>query len=138
MNTTQLLEKVSLALSFVVQNQDQFSDEQALSVAELYPEWHVGVDYRAGQIVRRDGQLYRVAQAHASQADWTPEASASLFSAVSFTGTVENWVQPTGAHDAYNVGDHVMHGGVEYVSLVNGNVWEPGTESSGTLWEAVA
>ena len=133
MNTTQLLEKVSLALSFIVQNQDQFSDEQALSVAELYPEWHVGVDYRVGQVVRRNTQLYRVVQAHLSQADWTPEASASLFSAVSFTGSVENWAQPTGAHDAYNVGDHVMHGGVEWVSLVNGNVWEP---SEGTLWTA--
>lgn len=133
MNTTQLLEKVSLALSFIVQNQDQFSDEQALSVAELYPEWHVGVDYRAGQIVRRDTALYRVVQDHLSQADWTPEASASLFAAVSFTGEVENWAQPTGAHDAYNVGDHVMHGGVEWVSLVNGNVWEP---AEGSLWTA--
>lgn len=131
MPTIEMLEKMSLAISFIMQNQDQFSDEQALSLKELYPEWHVGVDYRVGQIVRRDGQLYRVVQDHLSQADWTPEASASLFNTVSFTGEVENWEQPTGAHDAYNAGDHVMHNGVEWVSLVNGNVWEP---TEGTLW----
>jgi hypothetical protein len=36
------------------------------------------------------------------------------------------WVQPTGSHDAYNVGDQVTHTGQTWVSDVAGNVWEPG------------
>ncbi len=36
------------------------------------------------------------------------------------------WVQPTGAHDAYNVGDQVTHNGDTWSSTVAGNVWEPG------------
>ena len=36
------------------------------------------------------------------------------------------WVQPTGAHDAYNTGDKVTHNGVKYISDVDANVWEPG------------
>lgn len=123
-------------MSYVVQNMDGFSDYQALQVSSIYPEWHTGVDYRIGQVVRYQDQLYRCVQDHASQADWTPDASASLWSSISFTEGVEDWVQPTGAHDAYNVGDHVMHDGVEWVSLVNGNVWEP-TEANATLWAKV-
>ena len=39
---------------------------------------------------------------------------------------VPEWVQPTGAHDAYPQGAHVMHNGMEWVSDMDGNVWEPG------------
>lgn len=127
------LQQLSLAMSYVVQNMDGFSDYQALQVSSIYPEWHVGVDYRIGQVVRYQGQLYRCVQGHLSQADWTPDTVAALWSSISFTEGVEDWKQPTGAHDAYNVGDHVMHNSIEWVSLVNGNVWEP-TEANATLW----
>lgn len=36
------------------------------------------------------------------------------------------WVAPTGAHDAYAIGDRVSFDGVEYESTINGNVWQPG------------
>ena len=36
------------------------------------------------------------------------------------------WVQPTGAHDAYGVGDEVTHNGQTWVSNTAANVWEPG------------
>lgn len=36
------------------------------------------------------------------------------------------WIQPTGAHDAYQMGDKVSHNGEVWVSQVNDNVWEPG------------
>lgn len=135
-NTEQLLQKISLALSYIVQNMDSFSDYQALQIAELYAAWHTGVDYKVGQIARYDGKLYRCVQAHASQEGWEPDVTASLWSGISFDENgVENWTQPTGAHDAYNIGDHVMHNDVEWVSLVNGNIWEP-VEGS-TLWEVV-
>lgn len=130
----QLFQKVSLALSYVVQNMDGFSDFQALQVKEIYPAWHTGVDYRAGQIARHGGKLYRCVQNHASQSDWAPDAAASLWSEVSFTEGVEDWQQPTGAHDAYNVGDRVMFEGAVYVSLVNGNIWSPADYPQG--WRA--
>lgn len=135
MSIEKQLQQLSLAISYVVQNMDGFSDYQALQVSSIYPEWHVGVDYRIGQVVRHQGQLYRCVQAHLSQAEWTPE-TASLWNAITLIDGVEDWEQPTGAHDAYNVGDHVMHGGIEWVSLVNGNVWEP-TEANATLWAKV-
>ena len=36
------------------------------------------------------------------------------------------WVQPTGAHDAYAQGAQVSHNGKHWISGVDGNVWEPG------------
>jgi len=38
---------------------------------------------------------------------------------------IPEWVQPTGAHDAYMTGDKVRYKGAVYVSLIDGNVWAP-------------
>ena len=43
------------------------------------------------------------------------------------------WVQPTGAHDAYGVGDKVTYNGKHYVSKIAGNVWSPDAYPAG--WE---
>lgn len=37
-----------------------------------------------------------------------------------------DWVQPTGAHDDYNLGDQVTHNANHWTSDVDGNIWEPG------------
>lgn len=39
---------------------------------------------------------------------------------------VEAWVQPTGAHDAYQIGDTVTHNGKTWQSTAANNVWAPG------------
>lgn len=108
-------------------------DDVIMEMASLYPEWAPEQAYQVDDIVKygvnADGetQLYRVVQAHTSQADWTPDAAASLFSKVGFTadGTVI-WTQPLGAHDAYAKGDEVTHKDKLWVSDVDGNIWEPG------------
>lgn len=46
------------------------------------------------------------------------------------------WVQPTGAHDAYQTGDKVTYNGQRYVSKIDGNVWSPDAYPSG--WELQA
>ena len=49
--------------------------------------------------------------------------------------TYPAWVQPTGAHDAYNTGDIVNYNGTLYKSLIDGNVWAPDAYPQG--WEKV-
>lgn len=44
-----------------------------------------------------------------------------------------DFIQPTGAHDAYNIGDIVKYNGILYRSLINGNVYSPDTYPAG--WE---
>lgn len=115
-------------------------DTQAMEVADLYPEWKTNVAYKIGTIlkygVNADGetQLYKVQQDHTSQADWTPDTTASLYKKVGFDDSgVAIWTQPLGAHDAYQTGDVVMHNEVKYTSTVDNNVWEPGVYG----WEEV-
>ena len=50
-------------------------------------------------------------------------------------GETPEWVQPTGAHDAYQTGDRVMFEGAEYVSLIDGNTWSPTAYPQG--WEKI-
>ena len=49
---------------------------------------------------------------------------------------IPDWVQPTGAHDAYNKGDKVRFEGSIYESLIDGNVWSPSVYPAG--WALVA
>ena len=42
------------------------------------------------------------------------------------TDTPAEWVQPTGAHDAYNTGDRVTHNGSVWICTIDANVYEPG------------
>lgn len=72
-------------------------DTKAVKAQCLYPDFAVGVPYTAGDRVVYDGKLYKVLQAHTSQADWLPTAAPSLFAEVlpgqGGTGIGE-WKQP--------------------------------------------
>ena len=116
------------------------SEEQALEVATMYPEWEAGRSYAVGDILQHgtnsvgDPQLYKVVQAHTSQADWMPEATPALYDAFGLDESgYPLWSQPTGAHDAYNTGDMVDYNGTLYKSLINGNTWSPEAYPQG--WE---
>lgn len=49
--------------------------------------------------------------------------------------TVPAFVQPTGAHDAYQTGDRVIYNGKIYESTIDNNVWSPDTYPQG--WKLV-
>lgn len=129
MNRLQAAEQFRRALQMFAAGLD---DEKALEVATIYDPWAVGKAYSPGEFVTYgengvgDPQLYKVAQAHTAQADWTPDAAASLFMAVGLDDAgYPVWSQPTGAHDAYNTGDIVDYQGKLYQSLTDGNVYSP-------------
>lgn len=100
-------------------------DEQAESVTDLFPLWASGVSYEVGDRRQYDGLLYRCVQAHTSQDDWTPPDVPALWVRTS-TEEWPEWIQPTGAHDAYSAGDKVSHNGKHWISDVDANIWEPG------------
>lgn len=114
------------------------TDEQAETVPNAYPEWATGTTYKVGDRRRYDAKLYRCIQAHTSQDGWEPPNVPALWVRTSHDGEIPEWVQPTGAHDAYALGDKVKHVGKVWESLVDANVWEPGTAGTETLWTEVA
>ena len=44
---------------------------------------------------------------------------------------IPEWVQPTGAYNAYNTGDKVRYKGHIYESIIDGNVWAPDVYPAG-------
>ena len=109
-----LIEQLSITLD----------DSTALTGVELFPPWKL-IAYSVGDRVQYNGTLYKCVQAHTAQSDWTPDATPALWVVV----TVEEWpewVQPTGAQDAYAKDAKVTHNGERWISDVDSNVWEPG------------
>ena len=110
------------------------TDEQAELVPAIFPEWAEDTAYAVGDRVRHGEVLYRCVQAHTSQAGWEPDKTPALWTRTTPEGVIPEWVQPTGAQDAYSVGDRVTHNGKTWISLVDANVWEPGAAGTESLW----
>lgn len=104
-------------------------DDDAYFTPELFPRWRAGVALEADVRVCYKDKLYRVVQAHTTQAGWEPDITPALFTEVPKPGEIPVWRQPTGAQDAYMKGDKVHYPGADdpvWESDVDNNVWEPG------------
>lgn len=117
-------------------------DEQALLVPSVFPIWQVEVAYEVNFKVRHKDILYKVLQAHTSQADWTPDMAVSLFAKV-IVGEVDpgtgeqvilDWIQPDSTNP-YMKGDRVIFEGVVYESTVDNNIWAPNAYPQG--WSVI-
>ena len=111
------------------------NDGDALQAVGLFQQWVVEHNYVVGERLQYKNVLYRVVQAHTSQADWTPDITPAMFVVVSLDEWPE-FVQPTGAHDAYNKGDKVTFNGKHYISLIDANVYSPAAYPAG--WQEQA
>ena len=100
-------------------------DETALHPIELFPKWRPDIAVLADERYQDEGILYRCIQAHTTQANWKPKDTPALWTVVSLEEWPE-WVQPTGAQDAYNKDDKVSHNEKHWISDVDANTWEPG------------
>ena len=117
------------------------SDEQALQVPLMFPKWQANKEYVAGDRVLYLGVLYKVLQAHTSQAGWEPDIAPSLF-AKNLIVKDENgeqvdipeFEQPDSTNP-YMIGDKVIFEGKVYQSLIDNNVWSPSDYPQG--WEEV-
>ena len=120
--------QMSVAMQLCVQ-QANLTDEQALQVEALYPEWVIGGKYAEDDIRRYKDDLYRSLQASTGAAEHTPDIATSLWKKIlppEEPGGYLPWVQPLGATDAYNKGDRVTHKDKIWESTCDNNVWEPG------------
>lgn len=137
MNKLQIAEQFRKALQMFAAS---LTDEQAMEVAYVYDPWEINKHYSFGEFVLYgvngvgDPQLYKIAQAHTSQAEWNPEVTPALYIPIGLNEKgYPVWSQPTGSHDAYNTGDIVDYNGALYRSLIDGNVYSPVDYPAG--WE---
>lgn len=104
------------------------TEEQKEQATSLFPAWDdKRHPYKVDDYVQSGGLLYRCVQAHTSQAGWEPSVTPSLWTRASDPGEEwPEWIQPTGAHNAYKAGDKVSHNGKHWISDIDANTYEPG------------
>jgi len=129
MNKLQGLEQLRRAIQMFAST---LTDEQALEIATVYPKYEIGKAYVIGEYVTYgenatgDPQLYKIVQDHISQEDWKPNENSALYEPIGLDSEgYPVWSKPSGAHDAYNMGDIVNYNGTLYKSLIDGNVYSP-------------
>ena len=131
----QLENQRKLALTFFAET---LSDAQALQVPMLFDDFDGnGVAYEVGKRVLYNDILYKVIQAHTSQAEWTPVAAPSLFAKVineTIDGSIPEFEQPDSTNP-YMKGDRVIFNGKVYESLIDNNVYSPEAYPSG--WKEI-
>lgn len=116
---------------------EELSDEDALEVAALFPTWasKIGTEVVVGERLWYDGKLYKVIQAHTTQADWTPDITPALYTEVS----VVEWPEipeniPSTA--PWMNGDKGTWKGQHYICNLDNCVWNP--DVAPQFWDLVA
>ncbi len=110
---------------------DELQPEDIADLVGLYDPWKPGQTVGLADIRSYDGKLYKVVQPHTTQADWTPDATPALWTEIAPPTTdegetiVPEWAQPTGGHNAYNIGDKVTFEDKVYESLIDANAYSP-------------
>ena len=102
-----------------------FDDTTALDNKLIYPFWEAGIPVEEGQryLYVMNTTLYKVRKPHTTQSDWTPDITPALWKVVQPEGVIPDFVQPTGAHDAYMIGEKVKFNGSIYESIIDNNVY---------------
>ena len=85
------------------------------------------------------GELFKVAQPQITyERTWDDFSKfPALFAPFRQPNVIKPWVRPTGAHDAYAVGDKVSHNGVNWESTITANTTEP-EETVFNWWKKIS
>ena len=124
------------ALEHVPETMRELADDYAAAIGRVDGDpWQAPQgahdSYREGATVTHGGKTW------VSLTDWNAHApGVSGWREVTEGDAPAAWVQPTGAHDAYQTGDVVSFEGRVYRSTIDGNVWSPSAYPRG--WEKVA
>lgn len=115
---------------------DDVPEGQESVFAGALLQWEAGVTYEAGDIREFGSKIWICQIAHTSEEQNTPDVAVGVWARYRQGGNVTQWVQPDGAggpNMPYNTGDKVEHNDSIWVSLIDDNVREPGTDD--TSWE---
>lgn len=116
-------------IMFVKMAQEQQLDETTISeYPDLFVQWDENWRGKAGDIVQDEGQLYRsIHDVTDAGKNRKPSETPSMWTRIGNPlEEFPEWVQPVGAHDAYDKGAKVTHSGKKWVSDTASNTWEPG------------
>ena len=139
---TQSLSEIELKIAQLERKLERLAESGTTeSLKEEEPEipYENGIVVKAGQIVVEGGKRYMVVQPQfTTQENWRPSLGIpALWREVpELQSGYPDWIQPTGAHDAYQIGNIVMYKGKAWVSKINANTTVPdGDVPHNRYWE---
>ena len=103
-------------VNLLVEARTTYSDAKALQYMELYPKWSEGIAVNVDERYQYNGRLYKVAQAHTTQSDWTPDITPALWTVIDIehSGTLEDPI-PAVASMEYIKGKYYIENGTIYL-----------------------
>lgn len=129
---SQVQDQVIPVLSLLASKATNLTDSEASSIISFLPEYDQAASYTAGQLVRRDGGVYRatgdVQLSSARIMSVTDDGSSDIGWKV-VQKPSDEWIRPMSVHFAYSKGAEVSHFGHTWKSTVDYNVWEPTDDS---------
>ena len=86
-------------------------DNDAANAVKLFPTWTVGIAVSVGERYQYADKLYKVVQAHTTQADWTPDATPAMWAVIDKThaGTLDDPI-PASRGMEYEYGKYYLDG----------------------------
>lgn len=131
-----VIEKARRIRAFMEKMSIKADDIEILEAPEICPYWRAGEAVLTGdrRFYAINNTLYKCLQDHTTTAEWTPVDAPSLWAKVLIPDEtiIPAWEQPDSTNP-YNTGDKVSHNGQTWVSVMDGNVWEPGVYG----WEVI-
>ena len=103
-------------INLLIEVRPILEDKKALQYMEMYPLWQSDLSVKVNERYQYNGRLYKVIQAHTTQADWTPDATPALWTVidVEHAGTIEDPI-PAVAGIEYEYGKHYIDNDVIYI-----------------------
>lgn len=86
-------ERLTAIINALIKMRNDATDETALETVDLYPEWKPDTDYTVdGLRYLYNDHLYKIRQAHRSQAQYTPDIVPALYElvVVGHSGTADD------------------------------------------------
>lgn len=129
---SQVIEQDRIAVASAEEQADGISRQYSMAVGRSDgepwqpPKGAYDAYPKAAVVIHNDKKWVNLTPANV----WEPGVS-GWREEVSSDAAPPKYVQPTGAHDAYAVGDAMTWNGGMYRSLIDGNVWDPNSNPTG-------
>ena len=96
---------------YIVKASASLTDSDALKAMELYDRWAAGMAVEVNDRLVYADRLYRVTQAHTTQADWTPDKTPNLWAVIDaeHAGTQDDPI-PAARGMEYEYGKYYLDG----------------------------
>lgn len=125
------------AITLAMMQAEALSDDEALKVPALYPEWSGNsVVYPVGTRVLYNGTLYKALDTRTSTPTTSPIDSPQDWVKVLPSSSGETAPEWENGH-SYNQGDRVTRRGNIYESTMDSNIYEPGVFGSESCWTQI-